>query len=467
VIRGRATSFAALLALSLAATPAARAQSGADSTRARAADSTRAAAPADTALGGFLQDLRDSTDRYFGRAVAPVDTAGLDSLLAVALVHPERMGRGGGLRRNLTYGPWFSFSRVDGPIYGGEAGIGRRRHLGRLTGKAGYAVGSDTWLGSGGGEWARRHGDLDAILEVEAGRLPGNMDRDRVDVVLPAINALFAGADTRRYLRHDGLEARFLLEHASWRARVAYRDMLESPLPVTARWDIFGYDLKVSGNLPAQLAHTHELSYHLASRTPWVPMTAQAEYWTGSHKLGGDLEYRRTRLAVGGDFGVHRWLAVIPQLVWGRQSGDPVPQEALYLGGLTTLRSLDGNSLGGTGLAIGRLEVLEMPDLLEVLGIPHPSMLPIQAGAFVASGAVWGTDPYGGPTVPGVNWPHSDAFHSEVGVSLLYRPGLPDPSSYLQTSWAWPVGQHHGGPVLSLSYTRGIDLVRTFRTGEP
>jgi hypothetical protein len=48
-----------------------------------AAAGARAQAPAapDTSLHGFLERLADSTDGYFGLSAAPLDTAGLDTVL--------------------------------------------------------------------------------------------------------------------------------------------------------------------------------------------------------------------------------------------------------------------------------------------------------------------------------------------------------------------------------------------------
>jgi hypothetical protein len=424
----------------------------------------RAQAPADTSLGRYLQSLRDSTDRYFGRSVAPVDTTGLDSVLAVALTRPEKLRLGGRTWR-LEAAPWLGFNRVDGPRYGGSLAAGRTRRLGRLYGDLGYAAGSRTWLGSGQYELSRQRGLYDWTLDLEAGRFTDALDHDNEDDLLPITYALVWGADARRYLRRDGVTTSLGFEHPSWRGRIAYRDELESPLAVTARWNLTHHELTVPDNPAARFGRTRELGYRLATRTPWVPFTAEAEYLTASRRIGSDLDYRRTRLALGGDLPVARWLTLVPQLEWGRLSGEAAPQAAFYLGGPSTLRSLEGGALGGTGLALGRLDLVELPDLLAIAHVPHPAMLPLQAAAFVASGAVWGADPYGGPTAPGVDWPHRGAFRSEAGVSLLYRPGLPNPNQYVQVSWAWPIGPHAQGARISLNYTRGLDLVHPLGGG--
>jgi len=452
-MRRTAAVFAALLAL-LAAAPA------------PAQEPAQEPAPADTSFGRYLEALRDSTDLYFGPTVAPVDTAGLDSALAAGLARgPYSSSRVPGTWR-LRAWPWLSFNRVDGPVYGGSVTTGRSRGTGQIGGRLGYAVGADEWLGVGTYRKAHRRGMIDWSFGAEAGRWTVSMDRERPTLDLAAFRAFVSGTDTRRYLRRDGLEVGLNADHAWWRGRVSYRDVLESPLEPTARWSVFRENLTVPENLPAAGGRNHELGYLLAARTPWLPFTAEAEHHTSSGAIGSDFEYRRTRLSIGGDLSIGQTFAIVPQVSYGRLSGDPVPQAAFYLGGMHTMRSLQGSVLGGTGMFLAKLDVLELPDLLEVLRIPHPAMLPIQVGAFVATGAVWGPDPYGGPTRPGVDWPNREDFVHEAGASILYRPGIPDPSTYMALSWAWPIGPHAGPPRFTVSYTRGVDLVLPFGIGE-
>ncbi len=427
----------------------------------------RAQAPADSSFGQYLDSLRDSTDRYFGETVAPVDTAGLDSALVAGLSRPpsSRSRRYAGTWR-LSFSPWLSFNRVDGPMYGAGASTGRRRGAGEFGGQLGYAVGADEWLGSGSYRKSLRHSGTDWSFDARAGRLTASMDRERPNLSYAALRAFLGGSDTRRYLRHDGLDLALQAERAWWRARAGYRDVIESPLDVTARWSLFSSSLTVPDNLAATRGHAHELGTLVAARTPWVPFTAEAEHFTSSRSLGSDFEYRRTRLSIGGDLPIGRTFAVVPQFSYGRLSGEPVPQASFYLGGMHSLRSLQGGARGGTGLVLAKLDVMEFPDLLEVLRIPHPAMFPIQAGAFVATGAVWGADPYGGVARPGVDWPNREDFLHEAGVSLMYRPGIPDPTAFMQFSWAWPIGPRAAGPRFTASYTRGLDLVLPFGIGE-
>ena len=113
--RARSGAISVALALSLAlAAPAA------GPARAQGADHAAGARP--DSLDEYLRALADSTDRYFDVAAAPAGTAGLDSALAYRLAHPEpRPSRRGGLRA----GPWFSFDRAEGALWGGVLGWGR------------------------------------------------------------------------------------------------------------------------------------------------------------------------------------------------------------------------------------------------------------------------------------------------------------------------------------------------------
>jgi hypothetical protein len=408
-------------------------------------------------MSRYLESLRDSTDLYFTSSGARADTAGLDSAQAWVFAHPGKhiQSRRG---LNLSGYPWFTFNRVDGPMYGAGGSFGRRP-FGEFSGRLGYAVGSDTWLGAGGWEKNFREGTRSWKFSVEAGRLAAGMNRDREDGMFSMLQGLLTGNDTQRYLRHDGLETSLAVDHPAWRGSVSYRDHLESPLPVTARWSFTNDPLTVPDNVQATRARVQELGYGLAARVPFTTFTAEAGYWTSSHSIGSNLEYRRARFALGGDVGLRNAFALVPQFVYGHATGDAAPQEAFYLGGTRSLRSVHGDTFGGTGLALARVDLLEIPDILEVLHLPHPAMTPLQLAVFAATGAVWGPDPYGGPAGPGVDWPARESFRSDAGFTILYRPGLPDPFSYLKINWGWPIGPHHGGYLVSVGYSRGVDLL--------
>jgi hypothetical protein len=412
-----------------------------------------APAPADT-LERFLGGLSDSTDAYFGLAAEPADTAGLDSALAFGLEHPRRER----VPLALSFAPDLGFDRVDGGRFGGTAGAGRGR-LGRLHGKLLYTNGPNDWLGGGGYSNTITHGEAYWSLRLDAARATECMDRDFEDTRLAMLLAFVSGSDPKHYLRRDGFVARLDRRAPSWRAAAGYRDALESPLRATASWNLVHASQKVIDNLPAWRGHGHEFEIEAGARTPRLPITGEARYASSSRSAGSDFEYRRTRLAVAGDFALGKALALVPQLVYGRLTGEAVPQAAFYLGDWHSIRSLPGSGRAGTGLALARLDLIEAPDLLALARIPHPAALPIQAGLFAGAGAVWGADPFGGPSRGGLDWPDQEHWTGEAGIALLYRPGLPDPSGILRFDYAWPLGPRDDRARFAFSYTRAIDLL--------
>ncbi len=455
------------LAIGIAPTLAATAETPARAARTEGAPAWTAAAenPPDSTLGQFLESLSDSTDRYFGRTAAPLDTAGLDSALDYGLAHPRELAQ----RRHerISYVPGFAFNRVDGPVWSTKLILGRAGARGELSGRLAYAVGPNRWLGGGtyrrlltsrAGVWA---------LTLSGGRSTALMDRTTMDTrddaaVLTTAYALIGGADTRRYLRRDGVELG--LERSSeWLVLGAgFRDMLETPLETTATWTLTGSDPQVPGNLAAAPGRAREGRFEAALRWPRLPVYSEIVHETAGRAVGSDFTYRRTRASIGADLGLSRWAALVPQATYGRLSGQPVPQQAFYLGGASSLRSLEGAERGGTRLALGRVDLLGSSDLLALAHIPHPAAFPLQAGAFAAAGAVWGVNPYGGGAVPGGSWPHRQDWLTEAGVSLIYQPGIPDPLRLVRLNLAWPLGPGSTGMRMSLTYSRALDLLRPF-----
>ena len=423
-----------------------------------AASPARAAeAPADSLLRVYLRRLADSTDAYFGASGARPDTTGLDSTLAARLADPRSTPRAP-LRPG--WGPWFGFNRVDGPVYGAALGVGRRYAEGRVQAGAGYAAGPNEWRGSATYEKRLRRGPAAWGLDLTYERETQSMDRDARDLRLAVLRALLTGADTRHYLLREGFEARLGREHPAWGASATFRALDESPLDVTARWNLTGAALSVPFNLAAAKGTTHELEYAANARLGRLPFQAEVTHVTSSRAIGSDFEFRRTRVALAGDIGATRWLALVPQLEYGRLTGEMTPQAAFYLGGSRSLRAVKGFTYGGTGAALARLDAILLPDVLWLARIPHPDALPLQLAAFGAIGAIWGRDPYGGPPRIEETFPEHADWLPEAGASLLYRPGLPDPSGFMRLSWAYALGPGRGGARFTVSYSRGVDLVR-------
>jgi len=443
--------LAAGLALLLAAMPPVSADPDTAAARAAASDST---------LGRYLQTLSDSTDRYFGPVAAGSDTAGLDSARVYALVHGDRWRHRP--RNRLTVLPWLSFNRVDGPVLGAAAWYGRADGPGEVKGRLATATGPNLTLGRlaytkqiGGdaSNWAFR---------VAGGRETATMDRERTNRAIASLAGFFAGQDHNHYLRRDGMDVAVSHHGDTHDVQLAYRDMLESPRAVTATWNLFDRDIEVPDNLQAAQGRAREISLDAEARVPYTPIVVQALGAASGARIGSDFGYRRTRVAAAADVGLTRWLSFVPQVEYGALNRDALPQESFYLGGNPTLRSLPSGSFGGTRLAVARGELIVVRDLFRLAGSHRPSSVPMLASVFGASGAAWGHDPFGGPDRPGSDWPDNSVWRSEVGMSLLYQPGLPEPSDFLRVSIAWPVGAHSGGNRVSVAFGRAMDLLRPF-----
>jgi hypothetical protein len=428
-------------------------------------------APTDTTLGGFLRGLADSTDVFFGPSSAPVDTAGLDSVLAFRLAHPDPMRD---MRRDrASWAPWLSFNRADGPVYGAALTLGHAAGLGALSGRAAYAAGPNDWLGGGilrkqwigsrrsrsAGIRRRRPEETAWTLEVSAGRFTSLLDPERSVSWQRVVRALVNGSDRHHYYRRDGVQAMLERETPRWRASVAFRDHLESPLATTATWNLIRSTPSIVENFPAASGRVLEADLEATARLPRVPFQAELGYRRASDAWGSDFDYQRLHLAAGGDVALGRFATLVPQAQYGRLGGDVVPQAAFYLGGTHSLRSMETNVLAGAGKAFGRVDLIFTPDLPARVRLPVPGFVVVQGGLFAASGAVWGVDPYGGPSREGDWWPAAPVWLSEVGVSLLYRPGLPEPRGFLRLDYARGVGSNPESKF-TLHYTVPLDLLR-------
>lgn len=468
----------AVLALSAAGATVALAQEVApDSVHAAAADTVEvpagdAPSSAADSLGNYLRTLADSTDAFFGASGAPIDTVGLDSVLTFRLAHPDPMSDMRHAR--ASWAPWLSFNRADGPLYGGVLTLGRAEALGAISGRLGYAAGPNDLLGGGiyRKRWgvrrssasfgrSRRRADRPWTVEISGGRFTTVMDPDRSVSWQRVLRAFLNGSDRHHYFRRDGVQARLERESARWRAALVLRDQLESPLPTTATWNLFHSTPEVIDNLPAAFGRAREIQLEAGARAPWLPIQGEIGWRVSSDALASDFEYQRLALTLGGDFGLGPVGTLVPQVQYGRLTGDLVPQAGFYLGGTHSIRSLPTNSLAGTGKALGRLDLIFTPDLPRVLRLPVPAFVVVQGALFAGSGAVWGGDPFGGPARPGRAWPERQAWISEVGASLLYRPGLPEPRGFMRLDYAHGVGGNTETKI-SLHYTVPLDLLRAF-----
>jgi len=420
-------------------------------------------APDTTALRRYFESLSDSSDARFGSVAAPIDTTGLDSARVYAFAHPTRWRYAGQHGRRVALRPVFDFTRVDGPVMGGGFATGApERAFGRLTGDLAEATGPNIALG--GGRWRRQldRGDTRWELRVRGARVTETMDRELGGHALAAMSAFLFGNDRAHYLQRDGVRAGLSREGRVLRLTAQLRDEQESARATTATWSAFGRRANQPFNLPAANGRARELALEALWRVPKSPVTTQLQYATSGEALHSDFEYRRVLASAGADMALGRTFALVPQAEYGALTTGFVPQQAFYLGGGHTLRSLQSDVLGGSRLALARLELVLVRDPFDLLHLPHPIAFPVQLAAFGAGGAVWGRDPYGGPTRAGGDWPDEGAWRREVGLSVMYQPGFPSPATFVRFDWATPVGPGAHGAKLTLNLSRGLDLLGVF-----
>ena len=424
------------------------------------APAARAQAPGDSLLHAYVRAMADSTDRYFGLTAQPTDTTGLDSALARGLAM-LRAGREPAPRRRLGLGvgPSLGFNRVDGGQLGAAAGL-RAGPLGRLSGAFRWTTGGRDAIGEARLERHRRERRLDASwsLALRAGRWTEALDRDDFDATWATMLALLDGSDRTQYLRRDGWNAALRLQVARFDGGLGWRDVLESPRTTTTRWNLLGAHLAVPGNAPAAFGRARELRFTGSWRMS--PFQLDAEHATSDPRLGSAFRYRRSRAALGGDLGLGGHLVVALEAAYGRLRGEALPQQAFFLGGTPSLEAFDRDALQGSGRTFGRADLLLLDDVLALARVPHPAAFPLQLGAFAASGAVWGRDPLTGLAAPTArDAPRRNEWRSEAGVSLLYRPGLPDPQAYLRLDRVQPLGRGGGATAWALSFQRTLHLL--------
>ncbi len=403
-------------------------------------------APPDTLLDDYMRRMADSTSSYFGMTAQLPDTAGLDSVLVAGLAKPAAPSARAQRAMRLDRSPAFGFNRVDGWQLGGELATGASRGLGRISGRLLYTLGQEDFLGGGRylRRWTQRGQDAAWTLDLWGGRTTEPFDRDHYDEAYTTIRAVLSGADRHQYVRRDGVRGTLSRETPLGRISASYRDQLESSRATSTTWNLFGKELALGPNGPAAFGRAREAMFAGELHVPNVPLHLQAQHWTAGQATNSDFTYRRTRLAAGGDIGLFGHVVLAPQLEWGRLRGDALAQQAFFLGGGPSVRSLDRNELRGTGKMFARLDAMLLDDVLQLLRIPHPDMFPIQLGAFIGSGAVWGGEAFTGGTATRRDLPRRREWLSETGASLLYRPGIPDLDFFVRLDYVRPLGPEAG-----------------------
>ncbi len=421
--------------------------------------------PPDSLLDAYVRGLSDSTDAWFGITAAPVDTAGLDSALAVGLAIPPGGRRANGTEsRRLRFGwsPAPGFNRADGAQLG--VGLSLRSPLpGRLTGRAQYTTGSKDVLGEAAWSesWRVRPLRSRLALRMAAGRWTETADRDHFDPLSATLNAVLWGGDRHQYLRRDGVRASLRIGDDRTAATIGWRDQLESSLRYTTRWTAFGGPPELESNDAVPGGRVRELALIADVPVPGTRFRAQAAHWTSDPRLWSDRQYRRTRFLLAGDVSLGRRFALVPQAGYGRLRGEVLPQQAFYFGGTPDIHTLERNEWAGAGRTFVRTDLVLVDDLRTLLHLPLPAWLPLQASVFAATGASWGRDPVTGVAQPTRrDWPHRSEWLSEAGGGLSWRPGLPDPLSTLRFEYAVPIGADGRDAAFTVAFKHPLGLLR-------
>jgi hypothetical protein len=228
----------------------------------------------------------------------------------------------------------------------------------------------------------------------------------------------------------------------------------------TATWNLTGAKIDLVPNTPAALGRASEARAAVMVKLPRAPFTAAGGVGVAGGPFGGDFDYHRYRAATGGGIALGRHFALAPQAEYARLTGDVLPQDILYLGGQYSLMSVESQSLQGSGRAVGRVDLLMHDDLLALLRLRSNAVFPMQAGVFATTGAHWGYDPAtGAARHTQRDWPGAEQWISEAGVSLMWRPGLPDPETFLRVDYVWPVGPNDRKAAWFVSYKRTLHLL--------
>lgn len=432
-----------------------------------AADEPAAVAPAERdSLEIFLQNLRRQTDARFGDATVRFDTTGFDTLLLRRLEEPlvPPPSRDRYLQPDLVV----RYDRAEGLVLGG--GFQRwRRGLGTIHAKAAYASGSQAvlheigwrrilWLHSPYGyvderevsrDWSFGSARLLGV-EVSYARETALFAPEHSQAAVSSLNALFLGTDRQSYYERRGVDLGLRLRLSPWDFTAGYRHAKEKPLERNATVALLRDDALTPGVRPADPGTFHSLR-------------GRAAFEPGSHRHAAVLEGQglgndgwRLRSVAGTAVGLGRAVKAIAQVEGGAAKPTAPAQRNFEIGGPRAVPSLPLGEGSTDHLLLAKLELIHSESLLELLHLPRPDFFDLQLGAFFHYGVAW-DDPAGRAIV--FSKPPASGWRGAAGVSLLYRPGLPDARTFWRFQFGWPVGPEAGEMRVTLAIGREFDLI--------
>jgi hypothetical protein len=419
-------------------------------------------------LTRFLEDLSKTTDDYFGETTSRFDTTGFDTLLQHRWANPLELpspNRGYLLPILIT-----RFNRAEGLVLGAGANIWNHT-IGTMRANAAYGFSNKSWRYELGwkrilwykdryGYMSRRDLSRDwnlptqAMLGVELHYLreTAKFMPEHARPFTSDLNAFFIGTDRQSFYKRRGFLGLIRFRWQDWHLTGGYRDANEEAMPKTTNFTLFGNDSAVPGVTLADPDDYNELLGGITFfRRDWDLAVS-----LNGRGLGNAAWRLRGAIAQG--FRLWRPIKGVIQIEGGAAEAAAPVQRRFEVGGPAAIPSL-GFGVGSTDhLLLGRLELVEAHNLFQALHIPHPDFMDFHAGAFFHYGAVW-DDPAGREVV--FSKPPSTAWRGTVGLSLVYRPGLPDPRTQWRFQAGWPVGPEGGVMRLTLSIGREFDLITT------
>ena len=132
-----------------------------------------------------------------------------------------------------------------------------------------------------------------------------------------------------------------------------------------------------------------------------------------------------------------------------------------YLGG-GTLRSLDAQQLQGTGRTLAHADFIVLDPLQIAAGHQPRADVPGAGGRLRGRGLGVGSSTRStgiAPRQPDATCRTGATGSLRPGVSLLYRPGLPDPDSFVRLDWVVPIGADGRSSRLYLSFMRALNFL--------
>ena len=423
----------------------------------------RSQGAAPDSLGAFFKGLSDSTDASYGAQSIAIDTTGLDSLAANALMSPPRIKKG---RGRLTLAPLLGYHRAESVIAGLTSRIGTpARGWLSMSGTYGfgnhegrYAFGYRRTLVYHGLRRTRALADPGRILDG-ATRLDAEIEYARSSLAfmpehaghrLWNIEPVLSGKGSASLYEQRGATGSLTLWTGDWRFIAGARHAIEESMPVVTDWTLFNTSDAAPPNTQARGdEYTEPFGSIGFRRGDW-------EFAGLIDARGGGADRWRLRGVLAKSLRLGTSLKFNAQFEGGATAANAPRQRRFEIGGDRAVPSLPLGTGGTDHLLLGKFEFVEAHDVLRAIGIGHPDWLVLQPMATFQTGVVW-DDPAQRDVV--FSKPPSNAWRSSMGAGFAMRVGAPEPDVLFRFYLGWPVGPEAGTPEVRASMSSTFDLI--------